>query len=162
MVDMFVYVQEVFDFIEWVNGLVDFLWGVKWVVVGYLVLFGLKYFGVGNEDKIILEFKECFRMIYEVVKKVYFEIVVIGIVGFNFEGEDYDKGWEFVIEFCFFMVDEYYYKFFQWFWENFWCYDIYDCVKFKVYFGEYVVYDFVILNIFCLVLVEVVYFISLE
>ena len=162
MADMPAYVQEVLDLIEWANGPADSPWGAKRAAAGHPAPFGLKYLGVGNEDKITPEFKERFRMIYEAVKKAHPEIVVIGTVGPNSEGEDYDKGWEFATELRLPMVDEHYYKSPQWFWENLRRYDTYDRAKSKVYLGEYAAHDPATPNTLRSALAEAAYLTSLE
>lgn len=60
-----------FDGIEYVIGLVDLLWGVCCVVVGYLVLFLFKYVGIGNENY-GLDYDVCYKLFYDVIKVCYF------------------------------------------------------------------------------------------
>jgi alpha-N-arabinofuranosidase len=162
MSDMPVYAQEVLDLIEWANGPADSPWGAKRAAAGHPAPFGLKYLGVGNEDKITPEFKERFRMIYEAVKKAHPEIVVIGTVGPNSDGEDFDKGWDFATELRLPIVDEHYYKSPEWFWENLRRYDTYDRTKSKVYVGEYAAHDPATPNTLRSALAEAAYLTSLE
>ncbi len=137
MADMAAYVQEVLDLIEYANGPETSHWGSKRAAAGHPLPFGLKYLGVGNEDKITPEFKERFKMIFEAVKEKHPEIVVIGTAGPSPNGEDFDKGWQFATELGVPMVDEHYYKSPQWFWDNLKRYDTYDRSKPHVYVGEY-------------------------
>jgi alpha-N-arabinofuranosidase len=141
MDDMPNYVQEVLDLIEWANGPATATWGAKRAAAGHPAPFGLKYLGVGNEDKITPEFEERFKMIYDAVREKHPEIVVIGTVGPFSEGEDYEKGWQFATELRVPMVDEHYYNSPQWFWDNLERYDKYDRAQPKVYLGEYAAHE---------------------
>lgn len=141
MEQMPAYIQDVFDLIEYANGPVDSTWGAKRAAAGHPAPFGLKYVGIGNEDNITPVFKERFQMIFEAVKAKHPEITVVGTVGPNPDGEDYDKGWKIADELRVPMVDEHYYKPPQWFWDNLLRYDPYDRSKSKVYAGEYAAHD---------------------
>jgi alpha-L-arabinofuranosidase len=103
--------------------------------------FGLKYLGVGNEDKITPGFKERFRMIHDALREKHPEIVVIGTSGPFAQGEDYELGWRFADELAVPMIDEHYYVPPQWFWDNLARYDAYDRAKSKVYLGEYAAHE---------------------
>jgi alpha-L-arabinofuranosidase len=135
------YIQDVLDLIEWANGPATSKWGAKRAAAGHPEPFGLKYLGVGNEDKITPVFKERFQMIYEAVKAKHPEIVVIGTVGPNPAGDDYENGWKIADELRLPMVDEHCYKSPQWFWENLLRYDAYDRARSKVYLGEWAAFD---------------------
>jgi alpha-L-arabinofuranosidase len=135
------YVQDVLDLIEYANGPVTSTWGAKRAAAGHPKPFGLQYLGVGNEDKITPTFRERFEMIYKAVKAKHPEITVIGTVGPNPAGDDYDKGWKIADELHLPMVDEHCYKSPQWFWENLQRYDAYDRAKSKVYLGEWASFD---------------------
>lgn len=141
LAEMPAYIQDVLDLIEWANGPTNSTWGAKRAAAGHPAPFGLKYLGVGNEDKITPGFKERFQMIYEAVQKKHPEIVVIGTVGPAPDGEDFEKGWQFANELRLPMVDEHYYKAPQWFWDNLQRYDKYDRARSKVYLGEYAAHD---------------------
>jgi alpha-L-arabinofuranosidase len=80
-------------------------------------------------------------MIYNAVKAKHPEIIVIGTVGPNPEGDDYANGWKIADELRLPMVDEHGYKPPQWFWENLQRYDAYDRTKSKVYLGEWAAFD---------------------
>jgi alpha-L-arabinofuranosidase len=135
------YIQDVLDLIEYANGAVTSTWGAKRAAAGHTEPFGLKYLGVGNEDKITPVFEERFRLINAAVKAKHPEIVVIGTVGPNPQGEDYEKGWKFANELRLPMVDEHGYKSPQWFWDNLHRYDAYDRTKSQVYLGEWAAHD---------------------
>ena len=135
------YVQDVLDLIEFANGPVTSTWGAKRAAAGHPKPFGLQYLGIGNEDKITPVFRERFEMIYKAVKAKHPEITVIGTVGPNPDGDDYDKGWKIADELHLPMVDEHCYKSPQWFWENLQRYDAYDRSRSKVYLGEWASFD---------------------
>jgi len=137
MEDMDEYIQDVLDLIEWANGDVKTTWGKKRAEAGHPKPFNLKYIGIGNEDLISDVFEERFTMIFNAVKKKHPEIVVIGTVGPNFEGTDYEEGWELASKLNVPMVDEHYYQSPGWFINNQDYYDRYDRNKSKVYLGEY-------------------------
>jgi alpha-L-arabinofuranosidase len=135
------YVQDVLDLIEYANGPVTSKWGAMRAAAGHPAPFGLQYLGVGNEDKITPVFRERFEMIYKAVKAKHPEITVIGTVGPNPSGADYDNGWKIADELHLPMVDEHCYKSPQWFWENNRRYDAYDRSRSKVYLGEWAAFD---------------------
>lgn len=141
LADMPAYIQDVLNLIEWANGSANSAWGAKRAAAGRPAPFGLKYLGVGNEDKITPGFKERFQMIFDAVKEKHPEIVVIGTVGPAPDGRDFEAGWRFASELRVPMVDEHYYKPPQWFWDNLQRYDNYDRAKSKVYLGEYAAHD---------------------
>ncbi len=156
------YVQEVLDLIEWANGPVTSTWGAKRAEQGHPEPFGLKYLGVGNEDRITTIFTERFKMIYEGVKANYPEIVVIGTTGPRPEGEDYDEGWKLADEMHLDMVDEHGYKPPDWYWDNLYRFDAYDRNASMVYLGEYAAHDIGRKNTLRSALAEAAYMTSLE
>ncbi len=135
------YIQDVLDLIEYANGPATSTWGAKRAAAGHPEPFGLEYLGIGNEDKITPGFRERFEMIYHAVKDKHPEITVIGTVGPNPEGDDYDKGWRIADELRLPIVDEHGYKSPQWFWENLQRYDAYDRSRSHVYLGEWAAFD---------------------
>ena len=139
--DMPAYIQDVLDLIEWANGPVASTWGAKRAAAGHPEPFGLKYLGVGNEDKITDEFERRFRMIHDAIKAKHPEIVVVGTSGPSPAGEDFERGWKFANATQVPMVDEHYYQPPQWFWDNLDRYDSYDRAKSQVYLGEYAAHD---------------------
>jgi len=131
------YIQEILDLIEWANGPVTSTWGAKRAEAGHPKPFNLEYIGIGNEDKQTPEFRERFKMIYDVVKAKHPEITIIGTVGPGQVGEDYDLGWKFANELKIPMVDEHFYDKPEWFISNQKRYDSYNRSQSKVYIGEY-------------------------
>jgi alpha-N-arabinofuranosidase len=162
MADMPAYIQDVLELIEWANGPTNSVWGAKRAAAGHPAPFGLKYLGVGNEDKITAGFKERFKMIFDAVKEKHPEITVIGTVGPAPDGEDFENGWQFATELRVPLVDEHYYKSPQWFWDNLQRYDRYDRSKSKVYVGEYAAHDTDRINTLRSALAEAAYMTSLE
>ncbi|HSI82416.1 MAG: alpha-L-arabinofuranosidase C-terminal domain-containing protein [Candidatus Methylacidiphilales bacterium] len=141
MEEMPAYVQDVLDLVEWANGPATSRWGSVRAAAGHPEPFGLQYIGVGNEDHITPEFRERFKMIYDAMKKAHPEIIVIGTVGPDAAGRDFEQGWKIAREFGIPMVDEHYYKAPQFFWNNLSRYDKYDRAASKVYLGEYAAHD---------------------
>lgn len=137
LADMPAYIQDILDLIEWANGPATSKWGAKRAAAGHPAPFRLEFLGIGNEDRISPEFKVRFKMIQDAVRLAHPEIVVIGTVGPNAKGEDFDAGWKFANESKIPMVDEHYYEPPQWFLDNLNRYDNYDRKAAKVYLGEY-------------------------
>lgn len=137
MAEMADYVQDILDLVEYANGDVTTKWGKKRAEAGHPKPFNLKYIGIGNEDLITDIFEERFTMIFKAIKEKYPEITVIGTVGPNFEGTDYQEGWDIATKLGVPMVDEHYYQPPGWFIYNQDYYDSYDRSKPKVYLGEY-------------------------
>lgn len=152
------YIQDVLDLIEYANGDVSTEWGAKRAAAGHPAPFHLQYIGIGNEDKQTDNFRERFKMIYNAVKAKHPEITVIGTVGPNYYGEDYDLGWKFADTIGVPMVDEHYYEKPEWFISNQHRYDKYDRSRSKVYVGEYASHGNTLWN----ALSEAAYMTSLE
>ncbi len=162
MEEMSNYVQEVLDLIEWANGPITSNWGAKRAEAGHPEPFGLKYLGIGNEDRITPLFKERFKMIYDAVKANHPEIVVIGTVGPRPDGEDYEDGWTFAHDLNLEMVDEHGYKEPDWYWDNLRRFDCYDRSKSTIYLGEFAAHDIGRANTLRSALSEAAYMTSLE
>jgi alpha-L-arabinofuranosidase len=156
------YIQEILDLIEWANGPETSTWGAKRAAAGHPKSFNLEYLGVGNEDAQTDVFRERFKMIYDAVKAKHPEITVIGTVGPNPSGADYEAGWKFANEQHLEMVDEHSYKPPQWFFQNLTRFDAYDRAKSKVYLGEYAAHDTGRTNTLRSALAEAAYMTSLE
>lgn len=135
------YIQDLLDLIEYANGPATSTWGAKRAAAGHPAPFGLKYLGIGNEEKITPEFEERFAMIFQAVRAAHPEIEVVGTAGPFPDGEDYTKGWQVVNRLKVPLVDEHYYKPPQWFWDNLHRYDSYDRSHANVYVGEYAAHD---------------------
>lgn len=131
------YIQEVLDLVEWANGPVDSPWGARRAAAGHPEPFGLEYLAIGNEDQQTDVFRDRFTRIHDAVRAAHPEITVIGTVGPNPFGRDYDEGWAFARERRLSMVDEHSYKSPRWFFENLERFDSYDREGPAVYLGEW-------------------------
>ena len=137
MEDMPAYIQEILDLIEWANGDQNTKWGKLRAAAGHPAPFNLEYIGIGNEDLISEVFTQRFTMIYNAIKQKYPHIQVIGTVGPNSEGTDYEAGWKLADALQVPLVDEHYYVPPGWMVNNQDFYDKYDRHKSMVYLGEY-------------------------
>ena len=131
------YIQDVLDLVEFANGGLDTPWGSRRAELGHPAPFGLRYLGLGNEDKIDATFRNRFEAIFRRVREAHPEIEVVGTAGPSPFGSDYDNGWEFARELGVDVVDEHMYKSPKWFFENTGRYDSYDRSGPHVYVGEY-------------------------
>ena len=137
------WVQDALDLIEWANGDQTTKWGKVRAEQGHPKPFGLKYLGLGNEEKISPEFAERFRYVYEKVTKAHPEIVIVGTAGPGSHpgNPDYDNGWKLARETGLPIIDEHYYEPRNYF-ETSRQYDAYPRDgKTKVYLGEYAAKD---------------------
>ncbi len=139
MSEMDEWVQDALDLIEWANGDASTTWGKKRAEQGHPKPFGLKYLGLGNEEKITPEFAERFRYIYNKVREAHPEIVIVGTAGpGSHKGNpDFDNGWKLAEELGLPILDEHYYEPNNYFLTSR-QYDSYPRGrKTKVYLGEY-------------------------
>ena len=91
------WVQDALDLIEWANGdPATSEWAKKRAEQGHPKPFGLKYLGLGNEEKISPEFAERFRYIYKKVREAHPDSVIVGTAGPGSHpgNPDYDEGWK--------------------------------------------------------------------
>ena len=143
MSDMDEWTQEALDLIEWANGDVNTKWGKLRAEQGHPKPFGLKYLGIGNEEKITPEFAERFKYMYERITKAHPEITIVGTAGpGSHKGNpDYDNGWKLAEEIGLPILDEHYYEPREYFLKSR-QYDSYPRDrKTKVYLGEYAAKD---------------------
>lgn len=143
MEDMDEWVSEALDLIEWANGDVTTKWGKVRADAGHPKPFGLKYLGIGNEERISPEFIERFKYIYERVTAAHPEIVIVGTAGPGSHpgNPDYDNSWKLAEEIGMPIIDEHYYEQRNYF-ETSRQYDSYPRDrKTKVYLGEYAAKD---------------------
>ncbi|MCQ2201558.1 MAG: alpha-N-arabinofuranosidase [Bacteroidales bacterium] len=139
MEDMDEWVDEALDLIEWANGDVTTKWGKVRADAGHPAPFGLKYLGIGNEERISPEFIERFKYIYKKVTEAHPEIVIVGTAGPGSHpgNPDYDNSWKLAEELGMPIIDEHYYEAVNYFQEKR-QYDNYPRDrKTKVYLGEY-------------------------
>jgi len=144
MNEMDEWVDEAIDLIEWANGdPATNKWAKMRAEAGHPAPFNLKYLGLGNEEKISPEFCERFKYIYERVKKVHPEIVIVGTAGpgSHAGNPDLENGWKLADELGMPIIDEHYYEPRDYF-LNKRQYDSYPRDrKTKVYLGEYAAKD---------------------
>ena len=81
MSEMDEWVEDALDLIEWANGDATTEWGSVRAAAGHPKPFGLKYLGIGNEERISPEFIERFKYMYERITKAHPEIVIVGTAG---------------------------------------------------------------------------------
>ena len=138
------WVQDALDLIEWANGdPATSKWAKMRADAGHPKPFGLKYLGLGNEEKISPEFAERFRYIYNKVTKAHPEIVIVGTAGPGSHpgNPDFDNGWKLAEELGMPIIDEHYYEPNKYFLSSR-QYDNYPRDrKTKVYLGEYAAKD---------------------
>ncbi len=143
MSEMDEWAQDALDLIEWANGPADSKWGKVRADAGHPEPFGLKYLGLGNEEKITPEFEERFKYIYDKVVAAYPDIVIVGTAGPGSHpgNGDYEEGWKFATSLNVPILDEHYYEQRNYF-QTSRQYDSYPRDrKTKVYLGEYAAKD---------------------
>ena len=144
MSEMDEWVAEAIDLIEWANGNpATNKWAKMRADAGHPKPFGLKYLGLGNEEKITPEFAERFKYIYERVTKAHPEIVIVGTAGPGSHpgNPDLENGWKLADELGMPIIDEHYYEQNKYFLSSR-QYDKYPRDrKTKVYLGEYAAKD---------------------
>lgn len=143
MNDMEMWTQEALDLIEWANGTPDTKWGKVRADAGHPKPFGLKYLGIGNEEKISPEFCERYRYMAERIRAKHPEIVIVGTAGPGSHpgNPDFEAGWKLADETAMPIIDEHYYEQREYFMKSR-QYDAYPRDrKTKVYLGEYAAKD---------------------
>ena len=144
MSEMDEWVSEALDLIEWANGdPATSKWASLRAEQGHPAPFGLKYLGLGNEERISPEFIERFKYIYERVTKAHPEIVIVGTAGPGSHpgNGDFEAGWKLAEEIGLPILDEHYYEPNRYFLTSR-QYDQYPRDrKTKVYLGEYAAKD---------------------
>lgn len=143
MSEMDEWVEDALDLIEWANGDAATEWGRRRAEQGHPEPFGLKYLGIGNEERISPEFVERFKYMYERITQAHPEIVIVGTAGPGSHpgNPDYDNGWKLADEIGLPVLDEHYYEQRDYFLGNR-QYDSYPRDrKTKVYLGEYAAKD---------------------
>ena len=144
MEDMEEWANEALDLIAWANGdPATNKWAKMRADAGHPKPFGLKYLGLGNEEKISPEFEERFKYIYNKVREKYPEIVIVGTAGPGSHpgNADLENGWRLADEVGMPIIDEHYYEPNKYFLSSR-QYDYYPRDrKTKVYLGEYAAKD---------------------
>ena len=130
------YIQDALDLIEFANGPIDSEWGAKRAEMGHPEPFGLKYIGIGNEqwDELYTERLEPF---VAAIRKAHPEIKIVGSSGPDSEGKRFDYLWPEMRRIGTDLVDEHFYRPYDWFLAQGARYDSYDRKGPKVFAGEY-------------------------
>ncbi len=130
------YIQDALDLIEFANGGTDTEWGGLRAQMGHPEPFNLKFIGIGNEqwDPIYPEHLEPF---IDAIRAKYPEIKIVGSSGPNSEGEQFDYLWPEMKRLGADLVDEHFYRPYDWFLAQGARYDNYDRKGPKVFAGEY-------------------------
>ena len=130
------YIQDALDLIEFANGGVDTEWGKLRADMGHPAPFNLKFIGVGNEqwDSI---YPEHLKPFVDAIRAKYPEIKIVGSSGPDSEGAQFDYLWPEMKKLGADLVDEHFYRPYDWFLSQGARYDDYDRKGPKVFAGEY-------------------------
>ena len=130
------YIQDALDLIEFANGGIDTEWGALRAQMGHPAPFNLKYLGIGNEqwDQLYPEHLEPF---VNAIRKAHPEIKIVGSSGPDSEGKQFDYLWPEMKRLGADLVDEHFYRPYEWFLAQGARYDNYDRNGPKVFAGEY-------------------------
>lgn len=113
-----IFVNDALDFIEFCNGGTDTRWGALRAEMGHPAPFGLKYLGIGNENR-GAEFWERFDIIYNEVKAKYPDIIIVSTAGSAADGREFNENMhEIDTKYQDTYVDEHYYRNNDWFYRN--------------------------------------------
>ncbi|MBR1678602.1 MAG: carbohydrate binding domain-containing protein, partial [Bacteroidales bacterium] len=130
------YIQDALDLIEFANGPVTSTWGKVRADMGHPAPFNLKFIGIGNEqwDAIYPEHLEPF---VKAIRSAYPDIKIVGTSGPDSEGKQFDYLWPEMKRLGADLVDEHFYRPYDWFLAQGARYDNYDRKGPKVFAGEY-------------------------
>ncbi|MBO7588297.1 MAG: carbohydrate binding domain-containing protein [Bacteroidaceae bacterium] len=130
------YIQDALDLIEFANGPADSKWGKVRADMGHPEPFNLKYIGIGNEQWDAL-YPERLDPFIKAIRKAYPNIKIVGSSGPNSEGDQFDYLWPEMKRLGADLVDEHFYRPYEWFLSQGTRYDNYDRKGPKVFAGEY-------------------------
>lgn len=130
------YIQDALDLIEFANGSTDTEWGALRAEMGHPEPFNLKFIGIGNEQWGSL-YPERLEPFIRAIRKAYPDIRIVGSAGPNSEGEQFDYLWPEMKRLGADLVDEHFYRPYDWFLSQGSRYDNYDRKGPKVFAGEY-------------------------
>jgi alpha-L-arabinofuranosidase len=130
------FIQDALDLIEFANGPVTSTWGKVRAEMGHPAPFNLKFIGIGNEqwDSIYPEHLEPF---VKAIRAAYPDIKIVGTSGPDSEGKQFDYLWPEMKRLGADLVDEHFYRPYDWFLAQGARYDNYDRKGPKVFAGEY-------------------------
>lgn len=130
------YIQDALDLIEFANGPATSTWGKVRAQMGHPEPFNLKYIGIGNEQWDAL-YPERLEPFIKAIRKAYPDIEIVGSSGPNSEGDQFDYLWPEMKRLEADLVDEHFYRPYDWFLNQGLRYDNYDRNGPKVFAGEY-------------------------
>ena len=130
------YIQDALDLIEFANGPITSTWGKVRADMGHPEPFNLKYIGIGNEQWDAL-YPERLEPFVKAIRKAYPNIKIVGSSGPNSEGDQFDYLWPEMRRLGADLVDEHFYRPYNWFLNQGTRYDAYDRKGPKVFAGEY-------------------------
>ena len=130
------YIQDALDLIEFANGPVTSKWGALRAEMGHPDPFNLKFIGIGNEHWGTL-YTERLEPFVKAIRKAYPEIKIVGSSGPGSEGDQFDFLWPEMRRIGVDLVDEHFYRPYEWFLSQGARYDNYDRKGPKVFAGEY-------------------------
>ena len=130
------YIQDALDLIEFANGGVDTKWGALRAQMGHPAPFNLKYLGIGNEQWDQL-YPDHLAPFVDAIRKAHPEIKIVGSSGPDSEGKQFDYLWPEMKRLGADLVDEHFYRPYDWFLSQGARYDNYDRKGPKVFAGEY-------------------------
>ncbi len=130
------YIQDALDLIEFANGPATSTWGKVRADMGHPEPFNLKFIGIGNEqwDSLYPEHLEPF---VKAIRAAYPEMKIVGSSGPDSEGKQFDYLWPEMKRLGADLVDEHFYRNYDWFLSQGARYDNYDRKGPKVFAGEY-------------------------
>lgn len=130
------FIRDALDLIEFANGDENTEWGLLRAQMGHPKPFGLKYLGIGNEqwDPIYPEHLEPF---IKAIRAKYPDIKIVGSSGPDSEGKQFEYLWPEMKRLGADLVDEHFYRPYEWFLAQGARYDNYDRKGPKVFAGEY-------------------------
>ncbi|MCR4824937.1 MAG: carbohydrate binding domain-containing protein [Bacteroidales bacterium] len=130
------YIQDALDLIEFANGSTDTRWGALRAEMGHPAPFNLKYLGIGNEQW-GPEYPEHLEPFVKAIRAAHPEIKIVGSSGPNSEGDQFDYLWPEMRRLGADLVDEHFYRPYDWFLSQGARYDNYDRKGPRVFAGEY-------------------------
>ena len=130
------YIQDALDLIEFANGPATSTWGKVRADMGHPEPFNLKFIGIGNEQWDAL-YPERLEPFIKAIRKAYPDIKIVGSAGPNSEGDQFDYLWPEMKRLGADLVDEHFYRPYEWFLNQGTRYDNYDRKGPKVFAGEY-------------------------
>jgi len=130
------YIQDALDLIEFANGGTDTKWGALRAEMGHPAPFNMKYVGIGNEQWDQL-YPDHLAPFVDAIRKAHPEIKIVGSSGPDSEGKQFDYLWPEMKRLGADLVDEHFYRPYNWFLSQGSRYDNYDRKGPKVFAGEY-------------------------